>query len=71
MIRNIEKTIEQYNKLSGNGTTCQFHPLELKAIIDKANGDIYEAVFFAIEFAYMVGYRKGRKDQRERQRNSR
>lgn len=68
MIRNIEKTVEQYRTLSqsnGNGNAYTFHPLELKAIVDKANYNPYDAAYIAMEFAYMIGYRKGRKDQKE------
>lgn len=70
MKRSMAKAIEDYMKLTdkNDGTRSQnkyvFYASDLQQLVDMSH-DKYDAIFKATMAAFMVGYRAGRRDQKE------
>lgn len=71
-MRSIEKAVEQYNKLSNYDTgRGAFTADDVFQILDHADDDMIEAIFYGLEAGYAIGYRTARRELRKKIRAAR
>lgn len=58
--RDVEKTIKEFEKLHQQGRAADFYAQEIEAIY-KMSVDKWELIANAFHFAFMVGYKTGKK----------
>lgn len=65
MTRDITKTLDAYYKLKDkNRNMGDFYLADIQQIYDKAQSNIFMAINYALEFGYMTGYRRGKKERK-------
>lgn len=57
----INNAITEYENRNWKVNEGAFYPRDIDEIAEAANGDMAKAIMMALEAAYMIGYRKGRK----------
>lgn len=69
--KRIAKANEEYKenkRTKRNKTEAAFYPSDICAALKNAGGEVQTRILTALEAGFMIGYRKGRNDQKRIQR---
>lgn len=65
MARNVEKKLQEYQKLIDgelkNSRMADFYSSEIDELYELSGGDIFSAIYKAMDFGFVCGYKAGKR----------